>query len=160
MTRRVNWTMQPKNDLLASLADFNQQHLLAFWDDLDPEQRQRLADDVAEIDFRQVAALYQRKDEKQDYGELARRMAPPPAFRLGATQGRIAADEARRRGAEALCAGHVGVILVAGGQGTRLGFDHPKGMYPIGPVSHKSLFQIHVEKIVASARWYGVWIPL
>ena len=44
------------------------------------------------------------------------------------------------------------MLLVAGGQGTRLGFDHPKGMFPIGPVSARSLFQIHVEKIVAVAR--------
>ena len=52
------------------------------------------------------------------------------------------------------------MILTAGGQGTRLGFDRPKGMFPIGPLSQKSLFQIHVEKIVAAARRYGVRIPL
>ena len=40
---------------------------------------------------------------------------------------------------------------MAGGQGTRLGFNHPKGMFPIGPVSARSLFQIHVEKILAVA---------
>lgn len=52
------------------------------------------------------------------------------------------------------------MILTAGGQGTRLGFDRPKGMFPIGPLSQKSLFQIHVEKIVAAARRYGLRIPL
>ena len=44
-------------------------------------------------------------------------------------------------------AGQVGVILVAGGQGTRLGFDHPKGMFPIGPVSGASIFQILIERV-------------
>ncbi len=39
------------------------------------------------------------------------------------------------------------MILVAGGQGTRLGFDHPKGMYPIGPLSNRTLFQIHVDRL-------------
>jgi len=152
--------MKAKNDLLASLAGFGQQHLLAFWEDLDQKQRELLADDVDGIDFRQVADLYQRKDEEQDYGDLARRMAPPSAFRLDAADDRVSPEEARRWGAEALRAGQVGVILVAGGQGTRLGFDHPKGMYPIGPISQKSLFRIHIEKIVASTRRYGVRIPL
>ena len=43
------------------------------------------------------------------------------------------------------------MILVAGGQGTRLGFDSPKGMFSIGPVSGASLFQILLEKIGARA---------
>ncbi|HUT91078.1 MAG TPA: UTP--glucose-1-phosphate uridylyltransferase [Thermoguttaceae bacterium] len=152
--------MKAKNDLLASLAAFGQERLLAFWDDLDQEQRELLVDDIDGIDFRRVADLYKRRDEEQDYGELARRMTPPPAFRLEAADNRVTPEEARRRGVEALRAGHVGVILVAGGQGTRLGFDHPKGMYPIGPISQKSLFRIHIEKIVASSRRHGAPIPL
>ena len=44
------------------------------------------------------------------------------------------------------------MLLVAGGQGSRLGFEHPKGMFPIGPVSNKTLFQIHAEKVLALRR--------
>src|SRR6185369_5136325 len=73
---------------------------------------------------------------------------------------RFSPAEARRRGDEALAAGQLGVILVAGGQGTRLGFEHPKGMYPIGPVSQATLFQILLEKIVARGLQHGVRIPL
>ena len=51
-------------------------------------------------------------------------------------------------------------MIVAGGSGTRLGFDGPKGTYPIGPVSAASLFQIHAEKIVALGRRHGRPIPL
>ena len=65
---------------------------------------------------------------------------------------RFSADEACRGGEAALAAGRCGVILVAGGQGTRLGFAQPKGMFPIGPISRRSLFQVHVEKILAVAR--------
>jgi UDP-N-acetylglucosamine/UDP-N-acetylgalactosamine diphosphorylase len=54
----------------------------------------------------------------------------------------------------------VACVLVAGGQGSRLGFDHPKGMFAIGPVSGKSLFQIHAEKVLAAARRYGRPVPL
>ena len=63
-------------------------------------------------------------------------------------------------GADALAAGEVGVILVAGGSGTRLGFEGPKGTFPIGPVSSASLFQIHAEKIVALGKRFGRAIPL
>jgi UDP-N-acetylglucosamine/UDP-N-acetylgalactosamine diphosphorylase len=51
------------------------------------------------------------------------------------------------------------VVVVAGGSGTRLGFDGPKGTYPIGPVSAASLFQIHAEKLRALGRRYGKTPP-
>jgi UDP-N-acetylglucosamine/UDP-N-acetylgalactosamine diphosphorylase len=66
---------------------------------------------------------------------------------------------ARQTGDELLRAGRVGVILVAGGEGTRLGFPHPKGQFPIGPVSGKSLFQLLAEQAVARARIARAAIP-
>jgi UDP-N-acetylglucosamine/UDP-N-acetylgalactosamine diphosphorylase len=91
---------------------------------------------------------------------LAARAASPPSYRLGDPSNSIAPEVARKRGAETLQAGHVAAMLVAGGQGTRLGFEHPKGMFPIGPVSGKTLFQIHFEKVLATSLRYGVRIPL
>lgn len=73
---------------------------------------------------------------------------------------RWSSNEAGKRGADALAAGEVGVLLVAGGQGSRLGFDHPKGLYSIGPVSGASLLQIHFEKALAAARRYGSSVPI
>ncbi len=46
------------------------------------------------------------------------------------------------------------MVVVAGGQGSRLGFDQPKGMYPIGPVSQRSLFEIHADRIAAVGQRY------
>ena len=74
--------------------------------------------------------------------------------------GRYSAGDAKRVATEALTAGKVGVLLVAGGQGSRLGFDHPKGLYEIGPVSGASLLQIHFEKALAVARRYGASMPI
>jgi UDP-N-acetylglucosamine/UDP-N-acetylgalactosamine diphosphorylase len=75
----------------------------------------------------------------------------------------VAADhraaEARAVGEQVLAAGKVGVLMVAGGRGTRLGFDKPKGMFPIGPVSQRTLFQIHFEKVAARRIRHGAALP-
>lgn len=149
-----------KEELVASLARHGQAHLLAFWDELDDGQREQLAAEIAEIDFELMDRLYRQQSGPEEIRGLAERASEPPAFRLGSGENRFAPAEARRRGAEALAAGEMGVVLVAGGQGTRLAFEHPKGMFPIGPVSGNSIFQIHLEKIVATSRRYGTRIPL
>ena len=149
-----------KENLLSILAPHGQEHLLTFWDQLSDVQRQELAAQIRRIDFALIDRLYARRNDQSGVLELANCAAPPPAIRLNGSQNPFTAKQARDRGCEDLAAGRVGAILVAGGQGTRLGFDHPKGMYPIGPVSRRTLFQIHVEKIAAASRRYGVKIPL
>ena len=149
-----------EEQLLAALRPFGQEHLLAFWDKLDVAARESLAGQIEAIDFALVRRLFDGRNQQGNVRELAARAEPPPAFRLNAAGNPFSPEEARRRAEQALAAGELGAVLVAGGQGTRLGFDHPKGMFPIGPVSNKTLFQIHVEKIVAAARRYGVRIPL
>lgn len=62
-------------------------------------------------------------------------------------------------GAEAIHAGRVAAFTVAGGQGTRLGYDGPKGTYPVTPISNKTLFQVFAEKILRSGERFGVSIP-
>ena len=49
---------------------------------------------------------------------------------------------------------------MAGGQGSRLGFEHPKGMYPIGPLSERTLFEMHLGQARAVAQKYGASIPI
>lgn len=149
-----------KNQLLDTLSPHGQQHLLQFWDQLDAAQRASLAAQIEQIDFELIARLYHGRGDQTDFRGLVEQSQPPPAFRLDAARNRFTPQEARERGIAALRAGQIGVLLVAGGQGTRLGFDHPKGMFPIGPVSGHTLFQIHVEKILAAGRRGGVRIPL
>ncbi len=148
------------DDLHALLVTHGQEHLLRFWNALPPEEQTRLTAEIRAVDFGQVADLYARRGVVDDVHELVERAESPPAVRLDRSKNPFSLDEAKTRAAEALRAGRLGVVLVAGGQGTRLGFDYPKGMYPIGPVSNKTLFQIHVEKIVAASRRYGAAIPL
>jgi UDP-N-acetylglucosamine/UDP-N-acetylgalactosamine diphosphorylase len=154
--------MLDREDLVARLRPFGQDHLLRFWDEIEDAGRRRLASQIATVDLDQIARLYKRGAGSQDWAAMARRATPPPALRLAGSRrsGRWSPTDARERGIEALKAGKVGVLLVAGGQGSRLGFDHPKGMFPIGPVSGASLLQIHFEKALAAARRYGASVPV
>ena len=142
------------------LAEFGQEHLLAFWDELTDDQRRGLAEQIAASISRRIAELIEKQHQPADFAALAARAEPPPAFRLGASDNRISAAEARAAAIAAFERGEVGAILVAGGQGTRLGFPHPKGMFPIGPVSRAPLFQILFEKVLALGRRYGPPVPL
>jgi UDP-N-acetylglucosamine/UDP-N-acetylgalactosamine diphosphorylase len=148
--------------LVERLEKHGQAHLLKWWGELDDQARSRLEAEIASIDLEQLDRLI-------DTLVLKDSTPPPPAesvqpidvVRLPQTDGeRVVRRRISEIGAEALSAGEVGVILVAGGSGTRLGYEGPKGAFPIGPVSSASLFQIHAEKIVALGRRYGAAIPL
>ena len=143
--------------LVDRLARHGQEHVLRYWDELDADGRARLA--------RAARAARPRPARRPDRpaSSAARRARPRPidpaavepveVHRLPQTDAeRVARRRAADRGEEALAAGEVAAVLVAGGQGTRLGFDGPKGTYPIGPVTGASLFQIHAEKLVALGR--------
>lgn len=146
--------------LFDRLAAVGQQETLRFWDELDESQRARLTGQIDALDLELVAKLYLERNAVEDYRSLAARAEPPPAFRLDDDDATISRDAARELGVRALSAGKVGAILVAGGQGSRLGFEHPKGMFSIGPVSGHSLFQILFEKLAATCSRYGTPIPL
>jgi UDP-N-acetylglucosamine/UDP-N-acetylgalactosamine diphosphorylase len=146
--------------LLSRLRAAGQQHLLAFWDELDQPARDRLARQIEDTDFELISRLVGGQDESPNWSELAARAKPPRAIRRSDQSTAISCREATARGDEVLCKGKVGMILVAGGQGTRLGFPHPKGMYPLGPISRRTLFQIHIDRLIAVGRRYGVPIPL
>jgi UDP-N-acetylglucosamine/UDP-N-acetylgalactosamine diphosphorylase len=140
------------DDLRQRLQAHGQEHVLADWDRLSKDERRELIAQLRRLDLAHLRKLYANRDHS---------FAVPPPERIHPVPV-IGADtpEARRRGEDALRRGEVAVLLVAGGQGSRLGFDHPKGMFPVGPVSNKSLFQIHAEKVLALRRRYGKPLPL
>ncbi len=131
-------------------------HVLRWWGELSDGQRQRLARQIDSLDLPRIAALWASKQQAgqksaaEDLTEIARRAVPPASIvRLPQTPSAHADwKRAYEVGEGLLKAGQVGAILVAGGQGTRLGFDKPKGMFPIGPVSHATLFQVLAEQLL------------
>ncbi|WP_417393302.1 UTP--glucose-1-phosphate uridylyltransferase [Gimesia sp.] len=147
-------------DLYQTLADFQQTHLLAWWDELNKSERSELSAQIQRINFAQIQRLYapdpSAKSEESPAQKAERATRPATVVRLEERESAPAESEkATAQGNQLLAAGRVGAILVAGGQGSRLGFSHPKGMYPIGPVKHTSLFQILVEQLRARARQAG-----
>jgi UDP-N-acetylglucosamine/UDP-N-acetylgalactosamine diphosphorylase len=154
--------MSAEAELVERLERHGQGHLLRWWDELDDIGRARLATEVAAIDFGQLDRLIAELVRGDGGGAPpGDRVRPIEAVRLPQTDGeRVAVRRAAGVGADAMAAGEVGVILVAGGSGTRLGFDGPKGTFPIGPVSSASLFQIHAEKIVALSHRHRRTVPL
>ncbi len=138
------------------LKQHNQEHLLAHWDALDEGQRAALLADIEQINFEALDELIQR------YVLCDRPFALPaiiePASFYPAEPGidlvgRYA--DAVKRGVALIRKNKVAAFTVAGGQGTRLGFDGPKGMFPISPVRQASLFQLFAEYIRGTNRRYG-----
>jgi UDP-N-acetylglucosamine/UDP-N-acetylgalactosamine diphosphorylase len=136
------------------LRHYGQEHVLAHWHELSNGERQQLVAQIQALDLEQLRRLHARRDHPYPVPSQ-QAITPVSALRLDARD-----TQTRSLGEEALGRGEVAALVVAGGQGTRLGFDHPKGLFPIGPVSGKSLFQLHAEKVLALGRRFGRALPL
>lgn len=140
--------------LLESLRTYGQSHVLHGWQALSDQERITLADQLRAIDFDLLRTLYTRKNEPAAALPSRERITPLPVVSPSSIPAATTA-----RGEEALRRNEVAVLVVAGGQGSRLGFEQPKGMFPVGPVSGSTLFRIHAEKVLALSRRYGNAIP-
>ena len=139
-----------------------QQHLLQFWDELTAAEQVKFADQLARLDWELIGALKGDIANSQKGRDQEARHAMPPEHVVRTPKTAVdlqAWQLARQMGEEILRAGQVGVIVLAGGQGTRLGFQHSKGMFPIGPVTGKSLFELLATQLVATGERYGHSIP-
>lgn len=147
--------------LRTHLAASGQDHVLGFWSELPSAQQMHLAGQLERVNLAQLRELFAGTSAAPTETLPPEPLRPENVRRLPDTMEAWEQEQrAAAAGEELLEAGRVGVVLVAGGQGTRLGFDGPKGTYAIGAISHKSLFQLHVEKILALGRRYKVAIPL
>lgn len=141
----------------ATLARHGQEHLLAFWDELDAGQRQQLLDDIDAIDFDRCAPLIESHVRQRPAMDVPAELLPPPSLPAVPGQDQEAQyDRARQVGEDAIRADRVAAFVVAGGQGTRLGYDGPKGAFNITPIRNAPLFQVFAENLLGTERRYGV----
>ena len=129
------------------LADCGQSHLVDHLAHLDPIAGSLFAAELAGLDPVMLSELFQGKSLAQPLS--LKQLEPPP---IAPAQEDPAA---RAVGLQALRDGLVAVVLVAGGQGSRLGSDLPKGCFPVGPVTGATLYQIHAEKVLELGRRFG-----
>ena len=137
------------------LAECGQEHVLEYWKGLSKAERSALLAQIATIDPKGVKACASAlRGGGAAAVDTSRGLAPKVAELKGAALARAVAAGERE-----LKAGRVAALLVAGGQGSRLGYDGPKGCYSIGPVTGAPLFHFHARKILARSRRYGKPIP-
>jgi UDP-N-acetylglucosamine/UDP-N-acetylgalactosamine diphosphorylase len=143
------------------LKKHSQSHLLAFWEQLNPAQRQNLLVQIERLDFSEIDEWAAKYIINPASAVIPVDFTPAPFYSFnpaGPKQERNY-SKAKELGMELISAGKVAAFVVAGGQGTRLGFDGPKGNFPISPVKNKTLFEIFAETIAAVSEKYQTVCP-
>ncbi|KAJ4981768.1 hypothetical protein NE237_032605 [Protea cynaroides] len=142
----------PPQSLLERLKDYGQEDAFALWDELSPEERQLLVNDIGSLDLPRIDRIIRCSLRFQ--GLLAPSIEPVPEKCVSTVEERTLEERERwwKMGLKAISEGRLAVLLLAGGQGTRLGSSDPKGCFNIGLPSGKSLFQIQAERILCVQR--------
>ena len=143
------------------LQKHRQSHLLSLWDHLDTDQRQDLTAQIQRLDFPEIDQWVANLVKKPASAVINPDLVPASSYGPNPT-----GTEQRRKYSKAIELGRklirqskVAAFVVAGGQGTRLGFEGPKGNFPISPVRNKTLFQIFAEYIAAASQKYQAICP-
>ncbi len=145
--------------LSTQLQAAGQEHLIAHAMQLSGPEGAAFVEQLRAIEWPLVSQLW--NDRANSAAVNAREaQSPQRVVRLPNTPAERAQwIEAHREGEAALRSGRVAVVVVAGGQGTRLGISFPKGLLPVGPLSQHTLFQRFFEQVRARNQRYGVTIP-
>lgn len=149
--------MSTNHPLIEKFQRAGQGQVFAFFDELAPDAQRRLLEEAAEIDLAEVERLTKTLLVKgAATGVSLEGLSPAPYEKRPEHGGDPAAwARAKAAGELALRQGSVAAFTVAGGQGTRLGYDGPKGTFPVTPLKHKPLFQVFAEKIRATGLRYA-----
>lgn len=138
------------------LLSLGQEHIVERFENLSDISKERLLSQLRDIDFNSLERCINILKMRSSFDKGKVQYEPAPVISVSEWK----KENFVIQGEKLLKEGKVCVIIVAGGQGSRLGFDGPKGCFKIGPLSGKTLFEIHALKIFALSRKYDVSIPL
>ena len=129
-------------------------HLLKYYDKLTEEQQANLLAQISSVNWHLLELLQNRQDTETVKGKLE----PLGALEVSEIEKRK--EEFTQIGIEALKAQKVGAVLLAGGQGTRLGFDKPKGMFNVGITKDLYIFECLIHNLMDVVNQINTWVPL
>ena len=132
---------------------YHQEQLLKFYDELNEVEKEQLLTQIEKTDFSVLDSLKHIEDVKKK-GVIT----PLQSMTLNEIEPHRAAFE--HIGEEALRQGKVGAVLLAGGMGTRLGSDAPKGVYNIGLTRNLYIFECLINNLMDIVKRVDAWIPL
>ena len=141
--------------ILKTLKKYSQEHLLNEYEKLDENKKRKLLEQIENIDFDLIQDLYLKTKKEADIPEA--QIKPIEYMEKAKLYDRY--KDYEEIGVKAICDGKLAAVTMAGGQGTRLGHDGPKGTYDIGLDSHKSLFELLSDSLKEQGKKYGVIIP-
>ena len=152
--------MNPQS-LLDLLRKHGQNHILDHYQGLNPIKRQAFIRGLAQLDFSLAFKLYKEFSQQKRSIFLPSQIEPAFIIPIPKTAGEIhQRKEAVKLGESLIRGNQVAVLIVAGGQGTRLGFPGPKGSFLISSIKKKTLFQLFAESIRAVSNRYQAILPL
>ncbi|MFH2068151.1 MAG: UTP--glucose-1-phosphate uridylyltransferase [Candidatus Omnitrophota bacterium] len=150
-----------REKIIDFLREHNQHHILQHYRRLSPDKQNRFQENLEGLDLPLVFKLHREFSGAETAVRLPRDIQPAPIITIPRTPSEtVFQEKARVEGGALLRENRVAVLVVAGGQGSRLGFEGPKGIFPVSPVKNKSLFQLFSETVVALNRRYRAAIPL
>ncbi|CAG9327525.1 unnamed protein product [Blepharisma stoltei] len=135
--------------LIQKVDQAGQSHILHYLGELDREKKETLLEEIKSVDFGLVSELYKTHHVEGVKQAEEIIIEPYPNILDISTLSKQHLKNLHKDGLKLIAEGKVAVLMFAGGQATRLGVSYPKGMYDIGLLSHKSLFQIYSERLIS-----------
>ncbi len=152
----IKMTLYTYAEAILKLSSIGEEHLLQHWNALTESEQTLLLNEIQAL----VVAKFKRQQRALQQHLKVQEQRIAKSWEPFCDYYYVGSQERQELGTQLLAQGKVGCLLVAGGQGTRLSYDAPKGTYPVSVIKKKSLFQIFAEKTLAASRQANCRLPL